>query len=202
MSTIQLLSHAYSFAVTNVTRCRPIGTKHDWPVVACCPLVSYAARPWSVTDDEDDRRQRALLVSRAMCTVPVINVDNSELCSNGATLHMHTRPAAVNTSRRQLDVCNHCFSQVRDVERASQVGWLPMYSRRAMSLPTPCSLVAMHSQRPASSRDAFRIVRSPSWSVLIRRPSSTGVSALLPASSSVSTICPLSPNLQANVGRG
>jgi len=41
-----------------VARCRPNGTQHYWPAVACCPMVSYVAyvQPWSVTDDDDRRR--------------------------------------------------------------------------------------------------------------------------------------------------
>jgi len=53
----------YINTAADETRCRPNGTWHYWPAVACCSLVSYLAYApsWSVTDD-DDRRQRASLV--------------------------------------------------------------------------------------------------------------------------------------------
>ena len=56
------------------TRCRPNGTYHYWPA-ACCPLVSYVAPPWSVTDD--DRRQTPATVTSLAPTLyvgrPLIN---------------------------------------------------------------------------------------------------------------------------------
>ena len=44
--------------------CRPNGTEHYWPAVACCPVVSYVKYA-SVTDDDRRRQTPATVTSLA-----------------------------------------------------------------------------------------------------------------------------------------
>jgi len=59
-------------AATNVclysTRCRPNGTYHYWPAVACCPLVSYVAYASLLqTTTDNDARERHYFGPFTLC---------------------------------------------------------------------------------------------------------------------------------------